>query len=233
VTINPTLGSLDLEPFLSSGVGTAEWAGMVRIPVPAGGIPGSAMGSEPFEIRAVVTSPDGSPVDEWIVAMAAVDASGDVSNAFAATVGYDVTAPALSVDVPFLSAPWPFEARVAGSAETGTSVRVDEGPAVVADGAGAFTIRTQLAPWPQTLEVTALDASGNATTTRVSIMGGLDIRQLPWPAILAVAVIVAVFVSSIRGGRRAARAPSASAAPDDDLVPVIEDLSSGPTRPRD
>ena len=88
-------------------------------------------------------------------------------------------------------------------------------------------------PWPQTVEVTAVDPSGNATSTRASVMGGLDLRQLPWPAILAVTVIVAVALSSLRGGRRVRPEVSVTVLSDDDHLPVIEELSSGPTGRRD
>ena len=112
-------------------------------------------------------------------------------------------------------------------------MRLGDGAPVAVDDAGAFEVRSQFAPWPQTIEVTAVDPSGNATTTRVSVMGGVDIRQLPWPAILAVSVIAVVALSSLRGGRRIRPAVSMAAATDDDRLPVIEELSSGPTERRD
>jgi hypothetical protein len=156
-----------------------------------------------------------------------------VSEPVAVTAIYDVTAPTLEVDVPFLSAPWPFEAGVTGTSEAGTSVRVGDGPPVGVDAGGSFELRTQLAPWPQTLEVTAVDPSGNATTTRVSVMGGVDLRELPWPAIAAVAVLVAVVLSSVRGGRRARPSLVAPDASDADHLPVIEELETSPLRRRD
>ena len=225
---------LDLNAFLQSDAKTAEWTGMIRIPVPTGGPRGASIGSEPFDIRAIVTSHDGSPADEWMVSIAALDASGDVSSLAEGVSVFDMAAPPLSLEAPLLNPPWPFEASVGGSSESGASVRIGDGPPVAADGTGAFEIRTQLAPWPQTLEVTAVDPFGNETTAQVSVMGGLDVRQLSWPAILAVALIAAVALSSLRGGRRAPAAPSLTlTSDDDDLVSVIEDVSSDPIERRD
>jgi hypothetical protein len=93
---------------------------------------------------------------------------------------------------------------------------------------GPFEVRTQLAPWPQTLEVTAVDQSGNTTTTRVSVMGGVDLRKLPWPEIAAVTIIAAVLVSSLRGGRHDPSVAVAMAGADGDHMPEIEELGEGP-----
>ena len=84
---------------------------------------------------------------------------------------------------------------------------------------------------PQTLEVTALDPTGNQTITRISVMVGLDIRQLPWPAIAAVAVLVAVFVGSIRGNQRAPSVAVATVVSDDEHVAEIEDLGESSIGP--
>lgn len=208
-----------------------EFAGMIPIAVPAGTTPGASFGSEPFDIRATVYS--GGLADRWTVVAATLDAWGNVSEPVATTAIYDVTAPTLSLEVPFLSAPWPFDGAVTGTSEAGMSVRLGDGPPFNVDPDGSFELRTQLAPWPQTLEVTAVDPSGNATSTRVSVMGGADLRQMPWPPIAAVTIIVAVGVSSIRGGRRARPGIAVVESSDPDRLPVIEELGSGPVRRRD
>jgi hypothetical protein len=223
---------LDLDTFLRSDAKPGEWTGMIRVPVAVDGAPGTSIGSVPFEIRAYVTSSDGSSAEEWIVSAVVVDESGEVSSPAEGVAVFDVIAPPLSLEAPLLNAPWPFEAAVGGSSESGASVRIGDGPLVAPDAAGKFELRTQLAPWPQTLEVTAVDAFGNATTAQVSVMGGLDIRQLPWPAILALAVIAAAALGSLRGGRRApTRASPVTSG--DDVLSVIEDVSSGPIERRD
>ena len=180
-----------------------------------------------------VTSFDGSPATAWTVSVAVLDGSGDVSSLAEGVAVFDVTAPQLSVEAPLLNPPWPFEATIGGSSESGASVRIADGPAVAPDASGSFELRAQLPPWPQTLDVTAVDAFGNETTAQVSVMGGVDVRQLPWPAMLAVAVIGAAALSPLRGGRRAGAAPSLAATSDDDLLSVIEDVSSGPIERRD
>ena len=103
---------------------------------------------------------------------------------------------------------------------------------VVAGPDGSFELPTQLAPWPQTLQVSAVDPAGNVTVSEKSIMGGADLQDVPWPVVIAVVVIAAAFVSSMRGIRpqRAARFPSTPAAEE---FAVIEDLPSGRMPPDD
>ena len=220
--------------FLQADPRENEFWTMVRFPVPGGSTSGSSVASVPFDIVSSVATVSGAPTDRWTVSMAALDAAGDLSPVAVWTAVQDLEPPALSLDTPFMSPPWPFAARITGKTEAGASVRLGEAsPAPVGTG-GAFEIPTQLAPWPQTLEVTAVDPYGNPTLARVSVMGGVDLRQLPWPAIAAVSIIVAVALSSIRGSRRVRPAIAVAAiAPDDDFGPVIEELGSGPTRRRD
>ncbi len=76
-------------------------------------------------------------------------------------------------------------------------------------------------------------------------MGGADLQDVPWPVVIAVVVIAAAFVSSMRGIRRqrrrrrrgrdsrtdaAARLPSTPVAEE---FAVIEDLPSGRMPPDD
>jgi hypothetical protein len=230
-SISPDTSISTRTGFLQTDGREFEFAGMVRIPVPAGTTPGASLGSVPYDIRA--NDYNGLVVDRWAVAVATLDAWGNISDPVATTAIYDVTAPTLSLEVPFLSAPWPFDGAVSGTSEPGMTVRLGDAPPVTVDANGSFKIRTRLAPWPQTLAVTAVDPSGNATTTSVSVMGGVDLRQLPWPAIAAVAIIVAVVVSSVRGGRRTRPSIAVVETSDPDRSPVIEELGTGPLRRRD
>ena len=130
---------------------------------------------------------EGSMAEHWAVSAVALDGRGEPSPVSSAIVVYDQTAPAITLDTPMVSPPWPFEARITGKSEPGVTVRSGDGPAVTVGPSGAFEIPTNLAPWPQSIHVVATDASGNATPADVSIMGGVDLRPLPWPAIAAVA----------------------------------------------
>jgi len=214
--------------FLEADPSEVEFIGMIRIPVPAGTIPGATLGSVPFDIKAKVRVPEAAPPSRWTVVAVTLDAWGNLSDPVATTVIYDMTPPTLEVGAPFLTAPWPFDAALVGTSDAGTTIRIGDGPSVTLDDDGPFEVRTRLAPWPQTLEVTAVDPSGNATTTRVSVMGGVDLRQLPWPEIAAVAIIAAVLVSSLRGGRRGPSVAVATMGADGEHVPEIEELAEGP-----
>ena len=104
---------------------------------------------------------------------------------------------------------------------------------------GSFELPTQLAPWPQAIEVTVTDPAGNVGLAHVTAMGGADLQGVPWPAIGALLVLIGAGLSSVRGVRR--RRPAVSAAnpvnpvgaPDGDHVAVIEELSSGRIGSRD
>jgi hypothetical protein len=61
--------------------------------------------------------------------------------------------------------------------------------------------------------IRASDAHGNVTTTRVSLVGGIDYRQLPWQPLVIAVVLVAALVTTLGGPshlrrRRTASAPS-------------------------
>ena len=99
---------------------------------------------------------------------------------------------------------------------------------LVTSSNGTFEVPVQLAPWPQTIDVVARDEAGNETAASASVMGGVDIRGLPWPAIGVVLVLIAVFLSSIRGVRGAPKQVRAIAVDvDDENTTVLEELSSG------
>jgi hypothetical protein len=134
--------------------------------------------------------------------------------------------------------PWPFAAHLEGTSEAGASVSLQGGPPVTVGSGGTFELPTQLAPWPQKLVITAVDAAGNTTTTELSVMGGVDIRGLPWPAILVGLLLVGVVLSSIRGVRStrpsvAVRQYGQSGQYGDEVTPEIEELPVRPGRPTD
>ena len=101
---------------------------------------------------------------------------------------------------------------------------------------GSFELSTQLAPWPQAIEVTVTDPAGNVGLGHVTAMGGADLQGVPWPAIGALLVLIGAGLSSIRGVRRRRPALSPASpvgAADGDHVAVIEELSSGRIGSRD
>jgi hypothetical protein len=86
-----------------------------------------------------------------------------------------------------------------------------------------------LAPWPQTVELVAIDESGNITTREFSLVGGVDYRAFPWPAILAAVLLIGAVVSAGRGSRVVNDAPRLA---DSDPRPEIEELPSAGSWPR-
>jgi hypothetical protein len=188
--------------------------------------------SASFDVRSLPLR-GGARADRWLIDAAQIDAVGDLGGPIRETVVLDVSAPALAFDPPFVSAPWPWNARLHGRSEARARVRLGEGEAVQADADGLFEVKTPLAPWPQTLELTATDAYGNATTSRVSVMGGVDVRQLPWGAILTVTFLLGAVITAMRGARPSGPAAiGRPAATDNAPAPEMEELTSGPP-PRD
>jgi hypothetical protein len=224
----------DASAFLGQGRPTGA-AGMVIVPVPIGSAPGDTIGTVEFQVdaRCAEACPDAQAVDHWVIAAAILDEVGDLGPIVSAVAVGDQISPDVSVDTPLLSPLWPFEATLTGRAEPGASVSIGDRTPVEVDATGTFRLPIQLAPWPQTVEVTAVDAFGNAATASASVMGGIDIRQLPWLAIGTLAVIAGAFVSGVIGQRRS-RAPAAVARTvDTDAGPVIEELDEPPLRRHD
>jgi hypothetical protein len=183
-----------------------------------------------FDLRRL-TLEDGTPATNWLLDVAVIDQLGNLAGPVRVVAGVDVTAPSITVNTPLLTPTWPLAATLDGHSEAGASVRLNDGAPVQADADGRFQVEAPLAPWPQSLEFTATDAYGNATVLPVSVMGGVDVRQLPWAPILTVTFLLGAFIASVRGGRRGAptgvRRTSHS---DEPPLPEIEEVSGGSPR---
>lgn len=201
---------------------------VTRVPVP----PGAESGLDGGPTR-VSLGPAGASDGRWLVALVPVDDVGEVGWPVIRFVVRDEDAPALEVPVPFMSPVWPAQAELAGVAEPGATVRVDGGAPLALDGRGRFTFRASLAPWPQTFRVTATDAVGNSTTRDLSVVGGLDYRQVPLDAVLAGLLLVAAVLGGLFGSRRLRGAgPRGASLPtrvgsDGEPMPELEELPSG------
>jgi hypothetical protein len=213
--------------------GPAMYIGLNAVPPVMTGF-GSGGGTEVLDLRTTSNGSETGPVSRWVVTFAALDPSGTLSTPVQRTAVIDNEAPPLRVDVPFTSAPWPLTGALHGVSEPGATITLVGGSIVTAGSDGTFDVPAQLAPWPQTLDLTARDVAGNQTASRVSVMGGVDVRGLPWPAIGVVLVLVAVFLSSIRGVRGGPRQVRPIAVDvDDENATVIEELSVGRIDRRD
>jgi hypothetical protein len=190
------------EPEASSADGVAGPssgpATVARIPVPPGAAAGPDDGIVPVDL-VEVSVPRGAQADRWSLTIAPLTGWGEVGSFATELVVRDMTGPTLAVDAPFLSPIWPIAARVTGVSEPGAVVAVEGAGRVTVQPDGPFAIETALAPWPQTLRITATDQSGNITVSDVSVVGGLDYRVLPWAAIATVGLLVLVVASAVRG----------------------------------
>jgi hypothetical protein len=204
---------------------------VVRVPVPPGLESGRDGSFASYSLDAV-RLPDGTPADRWQLTIVPINDWGEVGSAATGTIVRDLEGPRVSVEVPFVSPVWPVPARLTGAVDPGSTVEVDGVGPVEADRRGRFAFETPLAPWPQDLRVTATDRSGNRTVQAVSIIGGLDYRQLPWAFLAALGILGVVAVRGLgaAGSLRAARVGEVaawSAAGDDGPGPEIEDLPPG------
>jgi hypothetical protein len=205
---------------------------VVRVPVPPGAGSGR-VGSSALLRLGDLALPGDRPVSGWAIRVVPINDLGEWAEPTAGTITLDSVPPTVAVEGPFTSPIWPFSADVDGRAEPGSTVRVDGFGEVEVDASGAFTIGTQLAPWPQSFRVTATDPAGNETVGTFSVVGGVDYRRLPWPGILAVGLFALVAARGWLGGTglRASEvgsARSASGSVDEDpSLPVIEELPPG------
>jgi hypothetical protein len=219
------------EAALRAGAAVNEQRVVVRV----GGPPSA--GSGPTGVGTSVSLSPVAPPGSWQVRVVPIDAWGEVGRPTARLVTRDVQAPVLELDAPLLSAVWPVTATLIGVTEPRSSVSVG-GTAVPVGGDGSFVVRQVLAPWPQTVQLTATDASGNVSDLAVTVVGGIDYRQLPLQALLVVGLLGAVIVSGVLGARRpgdATRgAPAVATGPDGHdraWGPEIEDLPAGYEEP--
>lgn len=218
------------------------------IPVPAGSTAGANPGAVrlPLPLAAPTTGGVGSDGETpvlpagWSVEVVAVNAYGEISRVVRGRAEIDRVGPNVVVDVPLLSVPWPFSVPIHGVAEPGARLRLGDGPAVDAAMNGAFELRAQLAPWPQTIVIRAVDQRGNETVRSVSVVGGLDYRRLPWQTILVAGMLLGAAITTWRGPgplTRRLEAATVSSAPRSagtgrEEVGEIEDLPSEPRPPR-
>ena len=221
---------------------TGETGRVGRVPVPAG-LESGRDGSFVRMSLADVRLPDGTGAGRWAMHVVPINDWGEIGIPAVGVVSRDTIGPTLSLDVPDLSPVWPAEATLSGSAEPGSTVAVDGLAPLELDRHGRFTFDTTLAPWPQTIRVSATDVSGNRTVRDVSVIGGVDYRRLPWALLAALALLAAVVIRGLGMGGGAsepeARRPGrvagsrwSTAVPDDGGGPVIEDLPPGGGLPR-
>ena len=175
---------------------------LVRIGVPDGHAAGTDTAAATIPLEDVRTR-SGAEANRWTVTFVAINAWGELAEPIRGVVLRDIRGPTLTVTAPFLSMPWPFSARILGVAEPGTVIHVNGGPPLTTTSRGAFESRLTLAPWPQPVEFRAVDAAGNETVRIVSMIGGIDVRQLPWQVILAIVILAGVITGTIVEGRRA------------------------------
>ena len=225
--------------FLYSDLLDTEWAGpastLTTLQSAIGY--GSDAAVDRLMLAPSVMNQDGSIAKQWTVTVAALDATGTLSTPVQATAVLDTESPVVKLETPTFSAPWPFTATMHGTTEPGSSVSLTTGAGspVVVSSNGTFALPVQLAPWPQDVGVQAVDPAGNKGQAKASVMGGVDLRGLPWPAIGVVVVLVGVFLSSLRGVRSGGSRQVRPIAVDvnDDNATVIEELSVGRIERRD
>jgi hypothetical protein len=168
----------------------------------------------------------------WALRVVPINDWGEVGFPVVRTITRDAVGPTLNLQTPFTSPVWPFLARLPGRAEPGSTVRLDGTGEIEVDERGRFTLETRLAPWPQTLRLTATDATGNASTAEFSVVGGIDYRQFPWAFIGALSLLGVVAARGLASAGRT-RSGAVEATPwstgmlDEGSLPEIEELPPG------
>lgn len=109
------------------------------------------------------------------------------------------------------------EVEIAGRSAPYVTVTID-GAAVALDAAGRFRATRPAPPWPTEFVMEATDPFGNVATRRLSVIGWVDYRGLPWIPISVLAVVGAGALLYLRVPR--ALVPSAQ--PDDGAA--VEEL---------
>jgi hypothetical protein len=171
------------------------------------------------------------PSKRWSVRVLPINDWGEVGFPVVGTVARDAVAPTFDMEVPFTTAVWPYLARIPGRAEPGSTITLEGVGEMPVDDRGRFQVETRLAPWPQTLRLTATDAAGNASTAEYSVIGGVDYRQFPWALITALSLLAVVAVRGLAAaGKRAGGVEATQwslGALDDAARPEIEELPPG------
>ncbi|MGK2849486.1 MAG: hypothetical protein ACSLFN_01030 [Candidatus Limnocylindrales bacterium] len=226
-------GDIDLDASFGESAPEGDAIDVLRIPVPPGVEAGRDGGFARVSLGDVMLA-DGSHADRWSVAVVPINDWGEIGSVASGVVIRDAIGPSLVIEPPFTTPIWPFLASIPGAAEPRSNVSLAGVGSVELDRRGQFTIQTPLAPWPQTLVVTATDASGNITRREISVIGGVDYRRFPWATIVAAALLLAVVASGLvgNGWRRAGGGPGAAPgrpayAIDDGPVAEMEDLPPG------
>jgi hypothetical protein len=173
--------------------------------------PGGLSGVDDLAHRIPLLSPDAtSEASAWRVTAVTVNDWGEISGPVQGSILVDVVGPALVLEPPSASLPWPLTATLQGTTESRATIEVVGGPTVTADRRGRYEVALSLAPWPQDITLHATDDNGNRTTRTVSVMAGLDVRQLPWQGFIVLGVFGAVAYAVVRDGRRATPASLAT-----------------------
>jgi hypothetical protein len=212
------------------GPGSDGMVGTVRVPVPAGNESGRDGSFATLPLGDVLL-PDATRPGRWSVRVIPVNDWGEVGFPIVGTVARDITGPTVNMDVPFTTPVWPFLTDLPGRTEPGSTIRLEGVGDMPIDDRGRFQVETRLAPWPQTLRLTATDASGNASTAEFSVIGGVDYRRFPWALITAIVLLTIVAARGLRAaGRRmdgVEATPWSTGLLDDASRPEIEDLPAG------
>ena len=93
-----------------------------------------------------------------------------------------------SVEAEMAMHPGSLDVDVSGTASAFATVTVDGRPVAV-DADGRFRTTLTAAPWPAAIVVTATDPFGVSAERTVEVIGLVDYRGLPWPAIAVVATV--------------------------------------------
>jgi hypothetical protein len=205
-------------------------ATVVRVPVPPGAESGRDGSFATLDL-ARVTIADGTAASRWMLDVVPLNDWGELGDAERGVVGRDAIGPNLNVVTPFMSPIWPVAAQIQGSTDPGATVVVEGVGEMDLDRRGGFAIQATLAPWPQTLRITARDESGNVTVRELSVVGGIDYRRFPWPFIAAVALLLLVAARGLFGDRRSGgptgRSRRLTGWYDDGPIAEIEELPPG------
>ena len=237
VTVTPLTGEEegpDVAPSRIESLLEAPGVGGVvrtaRVPVPAG-MESGRDGSFTTLGLAGIKPPGGASTDRWAMRVTPINDWGEVGHPVVRTITRDALGPTLNLETPFTNPVWPFLAHLDGRAEPGSTVSIEGGAPLDVDDRGRFTVETRLAPWPQTIRLTATDESGNASTAEFSIVGGVDYRRFPWALIVALTLLGLVAVRGLSNAGRRASGVEATAWSmgllDEASMPEIEELPPG------